>query len=197
MTHEFFSLHRQGFVRVARLPRIEVGDPAANAAETLAMMHDGEARHVDLMLFPELGLSAYAIDDLLLQDALLDAVEAELRASWTCRKRCVRCSCSEHPAAERAAVQLRDRGVAWTHRGRRAEIVPAELPRVLRASMVRAWCGADRTRGERRRPVPLRTDLVFAASGIPDFIFHLEICEDFWAATPPSTRGALAGALIL
>ena len=27
------------------------------------------------MIFPELGLSAYAIDDLLLQDALLDAVE--------------------------------------------------------------------------------------------------------------------------
>ena len=39
------------------------------------MLHDGAARHVDLMLFPELGLSAYAIDDLFLQDALLDAVE--------------------------------------------------------------------------------------------------------------------------
>ena len=30
-----------------------------------------------------------------------------------------------------------------------------------------------------------------------DFVFHLEICEDFWAADPPSTQGALAGALIL
>ncbi|MFK5057968.1 NAD(+) synthase, partial [Klebsiella pneumoniae] len=25
---------------------------------------------------------------------------------------------------------------------------------------------------------------------------HAEICEDFWAPTPPSTMGALAGALI-
>src|SRR5512145_738730 len=75
----FHSLHTQGFVRVAAsTPRIAVGDPGANADETLVLMHDGEARAVDLMLFPELGLSAYAIDDLLLQDALLDRVEAEL-----------------------------------------------------------------------------------------------------------------------
>ena len=45
--------------------------------------------------------------------------------------------------------------------------------------------------------VPFGTDLVFAAADLPDFIFHVEICEDFWAADPPSTQGALAGALIL
>ena len=74
----FHSLHTHGFVRVAAsTPRIAVGDPAANADETLALMHDAEARNVDLVLFPELGLSAYAIDDLLLQDALLDRVESE------------------------------------------------------------------------------------------------------------------------
>ena len=74
---DFYSLHRQGFVRVAACtPRICVGDPQANTDETLVMMRDGEARNCDLMLFPELGISAYAIDDLLLQDALLDSVEA-------------------------------------------------------------------------------------------------------------------------
>jgi NAD+ synthase (glutamine-hydrolysing) len=45
--------------------------------------------------------------------------------------------------------------------------------------------------------VPFGTDLYFAASDLSDFTFHAEICEDFWVATPPSTRGALAGALIL
>ena len=62
MTASFYSLHAQGFVRIAAsTPRIAVGDPAANADETLALMHEGEARAVDLMLFPELGFSAYAI----------------------------------------------------------------------------------------------------------------------------------------
>ena len=44
---------------------------------------------------------------------------------------------------------------------------------------------------------PFGTDLIFAASDLPHFIFHAEICEDFWAPTPPSTTGALAGALVL
>src|SRR6186997_2145473 len=73
----FFSFHRQGFVRVAACtPRIELADPASNARESIALMRQGDERHVDLMLFPELGLSAYSIDDLLLQDVVLDAVEA-------------------------------------------------------------------------------------------------------------------------
>lgn len=35
---------------------------------------------VDIIVFPELGLSSYAIDDLLMQDALLDAVVDGLQA---------------------------------------------------------------------------------------------------------------------
>jgi NAD+ synthase (glutamine-hydrolysing) len=45
--------------------------------------------------------------------------------------------------------------------------------------------------------VPFGTDLIFAATDLDDFIFHVEICEDYWAPQPPSTVGALAGALIL
>src|SRR4051812_5103083 len=75
----FYSLHRHGFVRVAACtPRTEVGDPKANAGTTLELMREGDTRNVDLMIFPELGISAYAIDDLLLQDALLDGVEAAI-----------------------------------------------------------------------------------------------------------------------
>jgi NAD+ synthase (glutamine-hydrolysing) len=200
MTHEFFSLHRQGFVRVAACtPRIEVGDPAANAAETLAMMHDGEARHVDLMLFPELGLSAYAIDDLLLQDALLDAVEAELA-------RLVDVSKALRPvflfgAPLRRNGRLYNCGIVVS-RGRIVGVVPKSFLPNYREYYEHRWFapGAGLTGLEvsvAGQTAPFGTDLVFAASGIPDFIFHLEICEDFWAAMPPSTRGALAGALIL
>ena len=76
MASQFHSIHSHGLVRVAAcVPTVTVGNPVANTAETLKLFREGHARNVDLMVFPELGISAYAIDDLLLQDALLDAVE--------------------------------------------------------------------------------------------------------------------------
>src|SRR5687768_15806388 len=196
----FFSLHRQGFVRVAACtPRIEVGDPHANAEETLALMHDGEARNVDLMLFPELGLSAYAIDDLLLQDALLDSVETALA-------RIVDASRNLRPvfivgAPVRRNNRLYNCGVVIS-RGRILGVTPKSFLPNYREYYENRWfapgfgiSGLDvRLAGQ---IAPFGTDLIFAAFDLADFVFHIEICEDFWAATPPSIDGALAGALIL
>ncbi|PWB84101.1 MAG: NAD(+) synthase, partial [Methylocystaceae bacterium] len=79
MTHPFFSLHTHGFVRVAVAgPRSRVADPAFNVARTIETAREADRRGASLVLFPELGLSSYAIDDLLQQSALLQAVEAAL-----------------------------------------------------------------------------------------------------------------------
>src|ERR1044072_2241662 len=76
---EFFSPYAHDFVRIAAcVPRLAVADPAFNAAQTLAQLKQGHDSGVALMVFPELGISAYAIDDLLLQDALLEAGQAEI-----------------------------------------------------------------------------------------------------------------------
>ncbi len=55
-----------------------VADPAFNAARTIEMAREAVERGASLVLFPELGISAYAIDDLLQQEALLAAVETAL-----------------------------------------------------------------------------------------------------------------------
>jgi NAD+ synthase (glutamine-hydrolysing) len=79
VTQAFYSIHSHGFVRAAVCtPAVRPGDPAFNAVETLRIAQQGDVESCDLMLFPELGLSAYAIDDLFLQDALLKQVEAEI-----------------------------------------------------------------------------------------------------------------------
>jgi NAD+ synthase (glutamine-hydrolysing) len=197
---QFFSHQRQGFVRVAACtPRICVGDPQSNGEETLALMREGEARHVDLMLFPELGISAYAIDDLLLQDALLDGVEAALA-------KLVEASRALRPvfivgAPIRRNGRLYNCGVVIS-RGKILGVTPKSFLPNYREYYENRWfapgfgvAGLDvKLAGQ---TVPFGTDLLFAASDLPDFIFHIEICEDFWAADPPSTQGALAGALIL
>ncbi|HEX4780682.1 MAG TPA: NAD(+) synthase [Usitatibacter sp.] len=196
----FFSLHRQGFVRVAACtPRVHVGDPASNADETLAAMREGDARNVDLMVFPELGISAYAIDDLHLQDALLEAVEAAIgrlvEASRDLRSVCL------VGAPLRRNQRLYNCAVAFA-RGQILGVVPKSFLPNYREYYENRWfapaaglTGLEITLGG--HAVPFGTDLYFAAADLPDFTFHAEICEDFWVATPPSTRGALAGALIL
>ncbi len=76
---DFRCLYRHDFLRIAScVPRGAVADPNFAVAETLEMAVQGHEAGTALMLFPELGLSAYAIDDLLFQAPLLDAVEGAL-----------------------------------------------------------------------------------------------------------------------
>ncbi len=79
MTGHFLSIYRQGFVRVAACcPLCRIAEPAFNLEETLRLARRGSDEGVALMVFPELGLSGYSIDDLLHQRALLDEVERRL-----------------------------------------------------------------------------------------------------------------------
>ena len=71
----FGSLYAHGFARVAAaVPHARPADPTFNAECTLALARRASDDDAALVIFPELGLSAYAIDDLLHQHALLDAV---------------------------------------------------------------------------------------------------------------------------
>ena len=69
-------MHRHGFVRVATsTPRVRTADVVYNRDGIIDEAERAHAAHVDLVVYPELCLSSYALDDLLLQAALLDAVE--------------------------------------------------------------------------------------------------------------------------
>src|SRR6185437_5248138 len=73
---DFYSAYRHGFVRVAACTHhTTIADPAANAESVLGLARACHDDTVALAVFPELTLSGYSIEDILLQDALLDAVE--------------------------------------------------------------------------------------------------------------------------
>ena len=72
----FFSPYSHEFVRLgACVPHVAVADPRQNADNVLDLLASGDKASIALMVFPELGISAYAIDDLLFQDALLESVD--------------------------------------------------------------------------------------------------------------------------
>ncbi|MFN3582972.1 NAD(+) synthase [Phenylobacterium sp.] len=200
MTKSFYAIHTHGFVRVAACtPRVAVGDPGFNAAETLRMAKEGDAAGCDLMLFPELGISAYAIDDLHLQDALLDRVEAEIAVLAEASEKLAPVLVVGAPV--RRNGRLYNCAVVIA-RGRILGVVPKSFLPNYREYYEKRWFapgqgleGLDVDIAH--QTTPFGTDLVFEARDLRDFIFHAEICEDFWAPNPPSTQGALAGALIL
>jgi NAD+ synthase (glutamine-hydrolysing) len=196
----FEAIHRHGFVRAAAAsPTASSGDVAFNIAQTIALAREGAARGCDLIVFPELNLSSYAVDDLHLQEAFLDAVEQGI--ADLCEE-----TAGLSPVLA-VGAPLRRNGRLYNSalviaRGRILGVVPKSFLPNYREYYEKRWFvsgiglnGIDiDVAGQ---TAPFGTDLIFAASDLDDFLFHVEICEDYWAPQPPSTVGALAGALIL
>ncbi len=199
MTHPFYAIHSHGLIRVAAAtPRASVGDTAANAAATIALAQEADDRGVDLVVFPELNLTSYAIDDLHLQTAqqraTLSAIATVVAASATLRPILL------VGAALVRGGRLYNCALAIA-RGRVLGVVPKSFLPNYREFYEKRWFAsgaglAGLTIELGGETVPFGTDLIFAARDLPGFVFHAEICEDYWAPTPPSTMGALAGALI-
>jgi NAD+ synthase (glutamine-hydrolysing) len=200
VTHPFYSLHRHGMIRAGVCtPAVRVADPVANARAAIDLAKAGDAEGADLLVFPELNVTSYAIDDLHLQDAVIDATEAGIAEIVTASE-------TLKPvllvgAALRRNGRLYNCALAIA-RGRILGVVPKQFLPNYREYYEKRWfasglglTGLDITVAG--QTVPFGADLIFAASDLEDFVFHIEICEDYWAPTPPSTQGALAGALVL
>ena len=196
--HPFYSLHTHQMLRVAAAtPVASVGDPATNADHILATARDAHAAGVDLVVFPELSVTSYAIDDLHLQDTMLQATHAAL-------ERIRQESTDLTPvllvgAALRHGARLFNCAVVMA-RGRVLGVVPkTHLPNYREYYEKRWFASGGGESGTIRigeAEVPFGTDLIFVASDLAHFRFAAEICEDYWSPTPPSTEQALAGALV-
>ena len=206
---DFYSAYRQGFVRVAACTHhTTIADPVVNAESVLRVAracHDDSAA---LAIFPELTLSGYSIEDILLQDALLDTVEDALLDV-------VVASAELMPVLVIGAPLRYQHRIYNTaiviHRGRVLGVAPKsylptyrefyERRQVAAGDIVRGAIriGDERSREEHRwaADVPFGPDLLFTATDLPGFVLHVEICEDMFVPIPPSAQAALAGATVL
>ncbi|HEX2332686.1 MAG TPA: NAD(+) synthase, partial [Burkholderiales bacterium] len=86
--------------------------------------------------------------------------------------------------------------------GRLAGVVPKTyLPNYREFYEGRQFTPGDTARQKEIRlagqPAPFGTDLLFRFPGLRGFVLHVEICEDLWVPTPPSSFAALAGATVI
>ena len=150
-------------------------------------------------MFPELGVSGYAIEDLLQQDVLLAAVDHALATIAKASETLLPILIVGAPFAHRG--RLFNTAVA-IHRGRILGVVPKiHLPNYREFYERRHFVSGDGVTNEAimlaGQSVPFGTDLIFAADDMADLTVHIEICEDLWVPIPPSSEAALAGAAVL
>lgn len=196
----FQSLYTHGFARVAvGIPSLRVADTGYNTEQTLRLAQQAHQAHAMVVLFPELGISAYSNEDLFHQDALLEESRAAVG-------RVIEASRQLDPVLLVGAPFRMD-GALFNcafviHRGRLLGIVPKTyLPNYREFYEKRQFTtGRNAIRSDTvfgSAVVPFGTDVLFRASNLEGFVLHVEICEDVWTPIPPSSYGALAGATIL
>jgi NAD+ synthase (glutamine-hydrolysing) len=194
------SLYDHGFVRVAcAVPHVRVGDPRANGEATIALARTADREGAAIVVFPELGLSAYTNEDLFRQAALRDATLQALGDV-------VAASTQMSPVIVVGAPLVAEGGLfncaVLVHRGRVLGVVPKSyLPNYHEYYEKRQFRAARDLVGETitvlDETVAAGAQLVFDCTDRPGFTLAVEICEDLWTPIPPSTYGALSGATVL
>jgi NAD+ synthase (glutamine-hydrolysing) len=200
MAQPFFSIYAHGFVRVAvGIPRVKVAEPDFNTTQTIALARRAAGQGAAVVLFPEMGISAYSNEDLFHQDALLEAtVRGVARVVEASRELA---SIVVIGAPLRLEQRLFNCAVV-VYRGTVLGIVPKSyLPNYREFYEKRQFAAARDAVGTDvpflGEQVPFGANLVFQAEAQPEFALHVEICEDVWTPIPPSTYAALAGATVL
>ena len=196
----FHSIYRHGFARVASCVTVSrVADPAANASAIIEAAKDCHRQSVAAAVFPELCLCGYAIEDLVMQDPLLDAVERGLAD--------IRSASAELMTVLVVGAPLRHGARIYNcavviHRGRILGVVPKTyLPTYREFYETRHFASGAGVTGLEITiagvRAPFGVDLLFEADDVPGLTIGVEICEDMWIPVTPGSELALAGATVL
>ena len=197
---DFRSLYRHGFARVAACTiRSHVADPAANTAAILDVARTCHEKSVTVAVFPELCLSGYAIEDLLHQDVLVDAVVAGIETLVEASKELMPVLVVGAPLRHGSRLY---NTACVIHRGELLGVVPkVYLPTYREFYEARHFASGHGAPYENiwvgSLEASFGTDLLFTASDVPGLTLGIEICEDMWIPVPPAASAVLAGASVI
>jgi len=190
---------RDGFIKVAAAtPELRVADCAYNAQQIIALMKQAAEQGVKVLCFPELCVTGYTCADLFLQPALLDGAEDGL-------KRILEETAGlDLLAAVGLPVRYQNKlynCAAVIQKGEVLGVVPkTHIPNYgefYEARWFQPGVPADRLFDLCGQETFFGTDALFPCETVPNLTVGVEICEDLWAAGPPSVKLAQAGATLI
>lgn len=186
-----------GFVKVAAaVPHVQVADCFYNIGQIEGLMRKASSQQVQLVVFPELSVTAYTCMDLFNQQTLLDNAEKALVKLVTATADLELLAIVGAPL--RAGNSLINAAVVF-QKGKIKGIVPKTyLPNYKEFQEQRWFTSARDLRNETVRLngneyIPSANQL-FRAGAV---CLGVEICEDLWVPVPPSSLLAMQGANIL
>ncbi len=200
MQNIFFNPFTHGFFRcAAATPLVSLARPMLNASAQIVMLRQCHEKNAGMVVFPELSLSGYSLQDLFHQQSLLDECETALLSL-------VNASSSYSPLVV-TGLPLMLSGrlfncAAVLQSGRLLGLVPKTyLPNYAEFYEKRQFSSARELQHQFisicNQTVAIGSDLLFRCHENPDAILAVEICEDLWAPVTPSSRLAMAGATII
>ncbi len=189
---------KYGYVKVAAaIPAVKVADCVFNASQTEKQILEADEKGVQIIVFPELNLTAYSCGDLFGQRLLLEQAEMALMQVMNNTRQLDIISIVGMPVLLNSS--LLNCAVVF-QKGKILGVVPKSyLPNYKEFYEQRWFVSADaypntmtvRLCGQ---VVPCSSQLLFDT---PDVCFGIEICEDVWAPVPPSSYLALQGAEVI
>ena len=190
---------KDGFIKVAAgTPEIQVANCEYNADAIIALIRRAEADGVKVLVLPELTIVGYTCGDLVLSTALTDAAMRALERITRSTKG------SDMLVAIGVPIvfgHLLYNCAAVVQNGRVLGVIPkTHLGNYGEFYEKRTYAAALETIEEMElfgQKAPFGNRLVFCCREMPLFNVGVEICEDLWAAVPPSTLLADCGASIL
>ena len=197
---------KDGFICVAAgTPKIRVADCRYNAEQIFTMIREADKQGVKILALPELCLTGYTCGDLFLHDTLLEGAMEGLRTILKATKHLEILAVFGMPL--RCAGKLYNCAVA-IQKGEILAVVPKTYLPNYGEFYEQRWFTAGGLDHPLTLDVPrpyddtdmLHTTLgqtIIECKGVPGLKVGIEICEDLWAADPPSRRLAEAGATII
>ena len=187
-----------GYVKVAAaVPRVKVADCRFNASEIEKLIIIAEGKGVQMIVFPELSLTAYTCGDLFGQQLLLEEAEMGLIQILSNTRQLDIISILGMPV-QLGGGRLLNAAVV-IQKGKILGVVPKTYLPNYKEFYEKRWFTSATEVDEASvrlcgQIVPLGSRLLFDTS---DTTFGIELCEDLWAPVPPSCELALQGAEIV
>ncbi|MBQ5706578.1 MAG: NAD(+) synthase [Bacteroidaceae bacterium] len=184
-----------GFIRVAAaVPSLRVADCAYNVEQMLPLIAEAENNNVDVILFPELGITSYSCGDLFLQPTIVKGAESALAALLDFSKQCDVIIIAGLPVAYGSS--LLDCAVV-ARRGNILGAVPKKYICNHHGCSEKRWFVSSRALSKDAgvtlcgQSVALHKNQIFRTR---DYAFAIEMGEDFCAPVPASSLLTAKGA---